>query len=134
MVDNIQERGEPPIMIEAACCMRPESLKRRGAIHKIRSAIGLEGINPNLCWSMQIPTGLSEEWGHMAGCTFSFTIEERLSACSRRRVKVVGWRHWSQQRKLVRVQGWQLGRDQVCGTLNISKPIRRRHRELGGVI
>src|SRR6266496_369698 len=45
MIHHVEEGREPPVVVEAAPLMRPESGQRCGAIHVRRRAIRLEGVD-----------------------------------------------------------------------------------------
>src|SRR5947209_924989 len=80
VVDDVDQRSETTIMVEAALLVRPQPSERRGAVHMGRRAIGLEGIDPDLRGRMQVVPRLSEQRRDVAGRTFGRSVEENLAA------------------------------------------------------
>src|SRR6185503_5179024 len=61
VVNYIQQRCEPPIVIKAALLMSPNPFKRRCAVRFIWRAFGLEIINADLPGLVHVPTGLGKQ-------------------------------------------------------------------------
>src|SRR5262245_42350225 len=61
MIDHVTKRREAAVVIEAARCVRPESLQRSGSITSVGSAARLKVVDADLGAGMHIPTGLGEE-------------------------------------------------------------------------
>src|ERR1044072_3220152 len=87
MLDHVAQGGETSIVIEAAFLVRPESLERRGAITFVRRALGLKIVDADLFRRVHVPPRLSEGWRHVTHRTLRLTIEQRCTACRRRRIE-----------------------------------------------
>src|SRR6185369_12578873 len=86
VLDNVAQRGEASIVIEAALLMCPESLQRSGSVTFIGRPLGLKVVDSNLRWSVHVPARLRVDWRHVTDGTLRYPFEQRLSACRRRRV------------------------------------------------
>src|SRR5262249_54453790 len=80
VVDDVAQRGETTIVIEAALLVRPQASKRRGAVHVGRRAIGLEGVDADLRGRMQVVPRLGEQRRDVAARALGRSVEERLAA------------------------------------------------------
>src|SRR5262245_7343540 len=56
VVDDISQRGEAAVMVEAARLVRPETFEGRCAIALIGGAVGLEVVDADLGAGMHVPT------------------------------------------------------------------------------
>src|SRR4051794_31531969 len=98
----------------------------------VRRAVDLKRVYADLLASMHIPSGLGPERFDMAAVAGRFPAEEFF-------ITALGWfgfeilarfRFRCGQRELIKVQRWQLARDQILVRINvreITESIRRRY-------
>src|SRR5262245_12631897 len=80
VVDDVDQRSETAIMIEAALLVGPQPSERRGAVHTGRRAISLEGVDTDLLRRMQVVAGLREQGWDVAGRALGRAVEESSTA------------------------------------------------------
>src|SRR5262249_14203261 len=61
VLDHRSERGEPPVVEESTLLASEEPAERRRTVAALGRAIRLEGIDPDLLGSVQVPARLGEE-------------------------------------------------------------------------
>ena len=66
MRDDPGERREAAVVIEAALCVRPQALQRRGAVMAIRRALRLEAVDADLVRRVHVPARFGVERRHVA--------------------------------------------------------------------
>src|SRR5207302_2342370 len=108
--DDIVERGETPIVIEAALGVREKPAQGRRAVAPIGRPLRLEIVDPDLRAGVQVPAGLGEERRHVALRAARLALEEALAALGRLLVEATLGRARRTQCELVEVQGRELGR------------------------
>src|SRR5262249_51709317 len=113
MVDDVGERCEAPIVIEAAPGMCEQTLERWRSIPLVGCAIGLEGIDADLGRRVHVPAWLSVEWRHVTGAAASRAFEEGLATCGCGRIEARCGRCGRDNRELVEVQCRELRRDEI---------------------
>src|SRR6185312_14607144 len=134
VVNHVSQGCKATVVVEAALLMRPQSVKRSGAITVIRRAAGLEVINANLGSSVHVPARFSVERRNVAGAALGFAVEECFAARRGCRIKAALWRRRCSNIQLIDMQRAELGSDQVDIIVNVAKSSLRGHREFAGII
>src|SRR5690349_16916743 len=66
VLDHRSKRREAAIVVVAALAVSPQPAQRRRAVAPVGAAIGLEIVDTDLGAGVHVPSGLGEEWRHVA--------------------------------------------------------------------
>src|SRR5258705_5345537 len=80
VIDHVEDRCEPPIVIEAPLLMRPQPCQWRRPVHAGRRPISLERVDADLAGSMQVLPRLGKERRDVAGRALRRSVEDRPAA------------------------------------------------------
>src|SRR6185437_2919212 len=138
VIHDVSERGEAPVVVEAALLMREQTAQRSSAVLMIWSAIRLERVDAHILGRMHVPPWFRPGRLDMAIIAFCFAAEERVATLGRFRIEIFpcfGLRRF--KRKLLHVQG----RKFLCNSIfigadmwEVSESVLSRDRELVAIV
>lgn len=80
VLDDVDQSGEPAVVIEPSLLVREESAQRRGPVHFSRRAIGLKIVDADVSALVQIHARLRPERLRMTAVALRFPAEELVAA------------------------------------------------------
>src|SRR5262249_45663628 len=134
VLDDVRQRGEAAVVVEAALLVCPQARQRRGAVAMVGIARGLEVVDADLRGGVRVPAGLRVERRGAGGGAAGLAREELAAASRRARIEAAGRRARGGDGELVEVQGRQLRGDQIGLVLDVGETRGRGDRELRGVV